>query len=75
VDLTDGPIGSEAVDIDPTSTGGRDMSTGTTPALLAAVGHGTADFLDGARARRVPTAVYCGPDERSQDTSGRSHPC
>ncbi|SFT99808.1 hypothetical protein SAMN05660657_04564 [Geodermatophilus amargosae] len=51
------------------------MSTGTTPALLAAVGHGTADFLDGAGARRVPTAVYCGPDERSQDTSGRSYPC
>ena len=41
------------------------MSTGITAALLAAVGHGTADFLGGAGSRRVPTAVYCGPDERS----------
>ncbi|NEM08418.1 hypothetical protein [Geodermatophilus normandii] len=51
------------------------MSAGITLPLLAAVGHGTADFLGGAGARRVTTAVYCGPDERSHDPSGRSYAC
>jgi len=55
LDLLDGPIGGEAVDIDLERQRRADMGIGISLALLAAIGYGTSDFVGGAGARRAAT--------------------